>query len=485
MKVLFAVSEAHPLIKTGGLADVAGALPPALQQQGVDLRLILPAYGGVTQGLEPIVVHPALEIEVGLKRFTVRLLQTTLPGSEVPLLLVESPPLFDRPGGPYGPSPGEEWPDNALRFTLFSHVVVAVARDWCGLDWHADLVHCNDWQTGLIPGLLASQTPRLPTLLTIHNIAYQGDFSRQEFDPLGLPEEFWSPDRYEFHGRLSLLKGGILQADWINTVSPTYAEEIKTPAFGHGLDAVLRYRSDRLDGIVNGIDEQFWNPQHDPLITHHYDEETLARKGGCRDHLWHRFNLWGWDRSEPLFGFVGRLVEQKGVDLILHAIPQILAHSQAAFVILGSGEWRFEEWLRELSQRYPGRVGIWIGYEEEVAHQIEAGADLFLMPSRFEPCGLNQLYSLRYATPPIAHATGGLADTIVPYNSAEEDDRMANGFLFHAPTVEALVDTIHHARELFLHQPNRFQQLQRNGMRRDSGWSESARRYVERYRQLL
>ncbi len=485
MKVLFAVSEAYPLIKTGGLADVAGALPVALRQQGVDVRLIMPAYGGVLNTLDHIVVHHALPVKVGWLTFQVRLLEAKLPGTEVPVLLVENGPMFDRAGGPYGPTSGEAWSDNALRFTLFSHVVVAVARNWCVFDWQPDIVHCNDWQTGLVPGLLAAQDePHLPTLMTIHNIAYQGDFDKITFDSLGLPDHFWWVDGYEFHGRFSFLKGGLHYADWINTVSPTYAEEIKTTRFAHGLEGLLQQRADRLDGIVNGIDEQAWDPQSDPLIPCNYDIDHLEEKVCNRDHLGHSFDLHGWDRAEPLFGFIGRLVEQKGVDLIFEAIPQILEKSGAAFVLLGSGDWGYEQTLRELAGRYPGRVGIWIGYEEGVAHQIEAGVDYFLMPSRFEPCGLNQLYSLRYGTPPIACATGGLADTILNANEESLNRGVATGFLFHHSTVSGLVAAMDAARRLFVHQPERFAQLQINGMQRDSGWSQSAERYIDRYRML-
>jgi starch synthase len=483
MKVLYAVSEVYPLIKTGGLADVAGALPIALQQQGVDIRLIMPAYGGVVNSLEHIVVHHALEIHVGEALFTVRLLEAKLPGSEVPIWLVENSALFERHGGPYGPR-GGEWEDNPLRFTLFSHVVVAVARDWCGLQWQADLVHCNDWQSGLVPGLLAQHSPKIPTLLTIHNIAYQGVYGREVFDSLGLPQHLWSMHGYEFHGQLSFLKGGLLYADWINAVSPTYAAEIQTPAFGHGLEGVLQHRSEQLDGIVNGIDEQAWDPLTDPLIRSNYGVDSLENKAYNREHLGTRFDLQEWDRSEPLFGFIGRLVEQKGVDLILEAIPQLLSRSQAAFVLLGTGDALLEQRLQQLKADYPGRVGIWIGYEEGVAHQIEAGVDFFLMPSRFEPCGLNQLYSLRYGTPPIAHATGGLADTIIPASAENLAAGRANGFLFESATVEALSDAVRQARQLYRSDGEQLRLLQRNGMERESGWDESAGHYLRRYRQL-
>lgn len=484
MKVLYAVSEAYPLIKTGGLADVAGALPIALQQQGVDIRLIMPAYGGVTSQLDHIVVHHALEIDVGGQLFTVRLLEAKLADSEVPIWLVENGPLFERDGGPYGPQGGEDWEDNPLRFTLFAHVVVAVAQDWCGLQWRADLVHCNDWQTGLIPGLLAQHQPKIPALMTIHNMAYQGMYEQSVFDDLGLPEHLWSLHGYEFHDHFSLLKGGLLYADWINAVSPTYAEEIQTPEFGHGLEGVLQHRADQLSGIVNGIDEQAWNPQRDPLIQSNYDSSSLEGKALNRAYLGESFDLWGWDRNEPLFGFIGRLVEQKGVDLILEAIPELLSRSRAAFVLLGTGDPGLEQWLRELRERFPGRIGIWIGYEEGVAHQIEAGVDFFLMPSRFEPCGLNQLYSLRYGTPPIAHATGGLADTIIPATEENLKENRADGFLFEQQTTEALVDVIEQARRLFHHHPEQMRQLQLNGMNRDSGWIQSARQYLECYLQL-
>ncbi len=485
MKVLYAVSEVYPLIKTGGLADVAGALPIALQQQGVDIRVILPAYGGVVNQLEHIVAHPALKINVGAESFTVRLLEARLPESEVTLWLVENSRLFERHGGPYGPHAGADWEDNALRFTLFSHVVVAVAHDWCDLQWRADLVHCNDWQGGLIPGLLSQHQPRIPTLMTIHNMAYQGMYEKTVFDTLGLPDLFWSMHGYEFHGRFSFLKGGLLYADWINAVSPTYAEEIQTPAFGHGLEAVLQHRRQQLSGIVNGIDEQAWNPQRDPLIECNYDVLNLEQKQVNRLYLGEAFDLWGWDRSEPLFGFVGRLVEQKGVDLILHAIPELLSRSHAAFILLGTGDPGLEQWLRELKVQFPGRIGIWIGYEEGVAHQIEAGVDCFLMPSRFEPCGLNQLYSLRYGTPPIAHATGGLVDTIIPASEENLQHNRANGFLFTEPTTEGLVGAVEQARRLYHHNPEQFRQLQLNGMQRDSGWNQSATEYRACYQRLL
>lgn len=473
MRILFASSEAYPLVKTGGLADVSGALPGALGALGHDVRLVLPAYRAALAQVRELATRVSFELH-GRR---VDILETTLPGA-VPIktFLVNCPPLFDRPGTPYHDERGADWPDNAARFLLYNRVVAALALDRCALDWAPDIAHCNDWQTGLVPALLTLERPRPATVFTIHNIAYQGLFSRDEFIASGLPEFFWNYQALEFHSFFSFIKGGIVYADRLNTVSPNYAAEIQTERFGHGLDGLLRHRHRALGGILNGIDTDLWNPASDSHLAQPYDVQTLALKTRNKLALQAQLGL-PQDERVPLIGSIGRLVEQKGIDLLLAAFPQLLARP-AQVALLGSGQREFEQALRALAAAHPQHMSVTFGYDEALAHRIEAGADLFLMPSRFEPCGLNQLYSLRYGTVPVVHRVGGLADTVI-----EHGDN-ANGFVFETPTPTALLDAMARAFDACA-DTARWRTLQRNGMGRDHSWRASALAYQTLYEDAL
>lgn len=479
MRILFASSEAYPLIKTGGLADVSGSLPPAVAGLGHDVRLILPAYASIKrQGNWKTL--PPLELEAGPQE--VRLLYGKLPGTDLPVYLLDAPLLFGREGNPYTAPDGQGWPDNYLRFGLFGRAITALALGEAGLDWRPDLVHCSDWQTGLAPALLSQHPDRPSTVFTIHNLAYQGIFPRETFQELQLPDELWSSGGLEFYGQLSFIKGGLAYADRITTVSPTYAREILSTRFGNGLEGLLNHRADVLKGILNGIDETTWDPYHDRYIPKPYDPNDKESRRHCRADLCKSLNLKDTPDAPPLLGFIGRLVEQKGIDLILSVIEPLLSEGRIRAVILGSGEARFEQALKGLFARYPGRLAVHIGYDEALAHRIEAGADAFLMPSRFEPCGLNQMYSLRYGTPPLAHRTGGLADTIVDASPENLSAGIANGFLFDEPSETALSACLD--RLLALWDTPDWENLIRVGTQASFGWNRSAEEYSKLYKSI-
>ena len=475
-RILFVASEAHPLIKTGGLGDVAGALPAALHALGQDVRLLLPAYREALQHVDHLEVVGTLR----LGAHPVRLLSAVLPGSDVPVWLVDSPPHFDRPGNPYVDENGRDWPDNAERYAVFARAATAVALDQAGLGWQPTVVHGNDWQSGLVPALL-SQTPARPaTVFTVHNLAYQGLFPLAEYQRLDLPMALWSLDGLEFYGQASYMKAGLAYADMLSTVSPTYAGEVCTPEFGCGLDGLLRQRADRLRGILNGADYSEWDPARDPHLPHHYSATDLQGKAGNKADLQRELGL---PRAAaiPLVGFVGRLVEQKGIDLVLAMLPELL-HEHVQIIILGSGSKEFEQALTALAAQYPRCLRVQIGFSEALAHRIEAGADLFLMPSRYEPCGLNQIYSLRYGTPPLVRATGGLADTVTDVTHGID---RATGFVFDQPTSAALLDTLLRALRLYRTDPRAWRRLIRNGMTRDYSWQQSAVAYLDLYEEAL
>ncbi len=477
-KILFASSEAYPLIKTGGLGDVSGSLPVALKSLRRDVRLVLPAYREILNHKGKSATIAQFTLPLGHVKIKERL----LPGTRLKVWLVDCPSCFDRSGNPYLGENGLPWPDNAERYALFCQAVSHLALGKAGLDWQPDLVHCNDWQTGLVPAQLSLSESRPATLFTIHNLAYQGLFPETLFSTLNLPWSFWSPHALEYYGQLSFLKGGIVFADRINTVSPTYAEEIQTPQFGCGLDGLLRHRKDKLSGILNGIDKN-WNPAQDPLLTKNY---SLRKPGGKRDnkkalqrelHLPVKMNI-------PLMAFVGRLVEQKGIDILLTALPEIV-DLPAQVVFLGSGEKRYEQALRQLAKKHPEQIAVQIGFDEALAHRIEAGADIFLMPSRFEPCGLNQMYSQRYGTPPVVHRVGGLADTVTDTTPATLRDGTATGVVFDGAESTVLIEAVKRATLLYGQQKQYWQPLQRQGMRQDFSWRRSAKNYLELYRQTL
>ena len=480
MNILFASSEAHPLIKTGGLADVSGSLPHALNKAKQDVRLVIPAYPAAIGHAGKLTLIGTLTLPGA--ETPVRLLRGKLPGTRVKLYLIDAPHHFDRPGGPYSDANGKEWQDNGARFALFARAICALALNQAGLDWQPDLVHCNDWQTGLVPALLAKQPKRPATLFTIHNLAYQGLFDRKVFEALQLPADWWSLDKLEFHHQFSFMKGGLVYADWITTVSPSYAREIRTPAFGCGLAGLLSHRQESLTGILNGVDYQVWSPNKDRFLAQTYTVSTLERKLANKLALQKAFGLP--QRADlPLFGHVGRLVEQKGLDLVLKLIPKLVKRS-LQLVVLGTGQPELETALRQAARKYPEQIGVRIEYDEQLSHLLEAGSDIFLMPSRFEPCGLNQIYSLRYGTPPIVRNTGGLADTIVDTSAVTLADGSANGFSFDKINPTALLAAIDRALDCYA-DADTWHQLQTSGMAADYSWSRSAKTYMALYTKLL
>jgi len=482
-EILVASSEALPLIKTGGLADVASSLPTALRGLGHDARLIIPSYPQAAKQVREIKTLCELRVPGGIG--PVKLLGGLLPDRDLPVYLVEAPEHFCREGNPYTDVSGRDWGDNAERFTLFSYVIAYVAMGLSALNWRPRVLHCNDWQTGLAPALLHDQPERPATVFTIHNLAYQGLFDRATFDRLQLPPKLWSVSGLEFHQRMSFIKGGIVFSDRVNTVSPTYADEVKTPRHGCGLDGLLRELDGRFPGILNGIDYQVWDPQTDPTLLQNYDASTLALKVENKLELQRRFEL-PRDEQALVLGYIGRLVEQKGVDLILGMLPKLLEeHPRVQLIMQGAGARELEQGLSDSAARHSDRVGVHVGYDEARAHLIEAGADAFLMPSRFEPCGLNQMYSLRYGTVPIVRATGGLADTVTDADDSALADGRATGFLFRESTADALLNAVRRALWLARERPEQWRTLQLNGMGLDLSWQASARRYEEFYAEAL
>ena len=475
-KLLFVASEAYPLVKTGGLADVAGCLPEVLRQKGLDVRLLLPAYADLLANLASV---PEVAAELELAGETVRILQTRLPGTPLTTWLLEHPLFSGRPGNPYQDEQGDPWPDNADRFLLLSRAAALISTSDTALAWRPDILHCNDWHTGPAIALTQLSEDRPRTVFTVHNLAHMGIFDRQTFDRLQLPEHLWQEHGLEYYEQCSFIKGGLVFADHITTVSPTYAEEICHSPGGMGLEGLLSQSRDRLAGIVNGIDHNIWDPSSDPFLEHTYDAGSLEHKAGNKSQLQQTLGLA--PRGDvPLLGFVGRLVEQKGLELILPVLEQMLA-LPAQLVVLGTGESGYEQRLQEMAAAQPDSMAVVLAYNESLAHNIEAAADIFLMPSLFEPCGLNQLYSLRYGTLPVVREVGGLADTVVDVNAQTLAESTATGFVFRQPDPAALLGAVQRAAETW-HDEATWRQLQRNAMGQDFSWQHSANRYLELYR---
>ncbi|OHC61786.1 MAG: starch synthase [Rhodocyclales bacterium GWA2_65_19] len=476
MKVLFATSELSPWVKTGGLGEVAGTLPAALRALGLDVRVLVPAYPEMLRSF-PHAEEIARPHGLGGLLSTPTLRQALAPDG-TPLLLVDYPPYFNRPGNPYLGPEGRDWLDNHLRFGLLSRVAAWLGSDANTLAWQAEIIHCNDWQTGLAPAYLRYLPgPRAKSLFTLHNLAFQGLFDHASLFELGLPDGAWHLDGVEYYGFLSFLKAGLQLADAITTVSPSYAREIQTDAEGMGLAGLLRHRSERLSGILNGIDTQAWNPATDPHLFRNYSARNLDAKADNKTGLQRQLGLQ--QRTDlPLLAVVSRLTEQKGLDLLLEVAPQVLK-LPAQLAVLGTGTLALEQAWAALAQRHGGQCTVTVGFNEELAHRIEAGADIFVMPSRFEPCGLNQMYSLRYGTPPVVRATGGLADTVID----AADQKHGNGFVFGPATADALLQALQRATAAW-RDPVRWRALQKRGMARDSSWAEAARQYVALYQRL-
>jgi starch synthase len=478
LRVLFVTSEVYPLVKTGGLADVSYALPNALRQLGVDARLLLPGYPTVLEQLSLIEVHE--EIRLDPLQEPIRVLAGTLPGGITPVYVIECPSLYERDGGPYQDNAGKDWPDNALRFGMLSKVAALFGSH--SLLFKPQIVHCNDWQTGLVPAFLAfNSNSHARTVMSVHNMVFQGIFNPEVRELFGLPPESFSMFGLEYHGKVSFLKAGLYYADWITTVSPSYAKDIQTPTHGSGLDGLLTERQNQLTGILNGIDTAAWNPETDPYLSRNYHIKNLQVKVRNTQALRTKLRLPP-AKQAPLLGMITRLTEQKGIDLLLPIIPNIIK-TGVQLAVLGSGDSDLEKHLQKLATHHPTHISVTIGYDEELAHQIEAGANMFLMPSKFEPCGLNQMYSMRYGTIPIVRRTGGLADTVVDATYDNIQNKMATGFVFEEEDSDELLSCVQRALRTFRDKTT-WRMLQTNGMSRDFSWHNSAKQYVFLYHQL-
>ena len=484
MKILFLASEVDPFAKTGGLADVAGALPKALTALQHDVRIAMPLYKAVDRakfGLQDSGVK--VIVRIGSLPLEGRIWTATLPKSAITTYFIECAPLFDRDG--LYQNRGNDFPDNLTRFSFFAQ---AALRMLPSLRWQPGVVHCHDWQSALACVHLAcgplGQEPffaGMAPVFTVHNLAYQGLFPREQWPITGLPEPLFSIDGLEFYGQINCLKGGLIGARAITTVSPTYAQEIQTPEFGCGLDGLLRARRDDVAGILNGIDAEEWNPQTDPHIAARYAVDEPAGKSLCKLALQKSQGLP--ERHELLIGMIQRLAEQKGIDIFVAAMEELMA-LPVHVVILGTGDPKYHQQLEELAKKFPGRLALNLKFDNALAHQIEAGADAFLMPSRFEPCGLNQMYSMRFGTVPIVKKVGGLADTVVDLNPDTKVSHTATGFVFEEHSARALLDAVRRAVTAFRDHAL-WAQLVQTGMRQDFSWTRSARAYVEVYQRAM
>jgi starch synthase len=481
MNILFATPECAPWVKTGGLGDVSGALPPMLERLGHSVRVLMPAYGGMKVEGDVIAT---IDLPADGRWPTAQLMTVRTPA--ITLVLLSCPALYERPGSPYVTPDGRDHHDNAYRFGFLAHVAARIGMPMSPLpDWQADVVHANDWPTALAPMYLADWRTSLPkhqraaSIITIHNIAFQGIFPMHMADVLAVPWQWRGIDGVEFWGQMSMLKAALQFSDAITTVSPTYAQEIRTEHFGVGLHGVLQAQAQKLAGILNGIDTQLWNPQTDPLIERRFGPIDLPGKHSNKMALQDRCGLAVRERA-PLFGVVSRLTSQKGIDLVLGAIDRVVARG-GQLVVLGQGEPALHEALSAAAQRHPQCVSVNFGFDEQLAHRIEAGIDCFLMPSRFEPCGLNQMYSQVYGTPPIVSPVGGLKDSVI---DVDADPVGGTGFVMKSCDAAGLEDALDRAFAAWS-DPAIWERIQRNGMVRKFGWKESAAKYIEVYERAL
>jgi starch synthase len=481
MRILHVASEVAPYSKTGGLADVAAALPRAQERLGADVTVVSPKYRTVdTARLGLAKWLRTVPVWLGSERVDVGIWEGRLAGGKVRLFLVEHAPSFDR-DGLYAMPGGGDFADNARRFTLLGRAALEICAH---MNVWPDVVHGHDWQAGpaLVHARFGAGAKKIPrSVFTVHNLAYQGVFPEAVVDQLGLPRELWNPEGFEYYGQLSLLKAGIVLADRITTVSPRYAQEIQTAEQGVGLDGLLRARADRLTGILNGVDYDVWSPERDPHLARGYSHDDFSGKRACKEALQRELGL-PLRAETPLCGTVSRFAEQKGFDLIVDVLPELLKEEDVQYVVLGSGDPATEEALAGLQKKFPSRFALRTGYDDPLAHRIEAGADVYVMPSRYEPCGLNQMYSLRYGTVPVVRATGGLDDTIVDF---EPRSRSGTGFKFEPYTAEALGSCWRRALKTYRGSREAFTALARRGMTQDFSWTSSARRYVELYAKAL
>ena len=481
MKVLHVAAEVFPLVKTGGLADVLGALPQALIAQGADVRLLLPGLPAFADA----VLHQKTVFEFGplFGAARIRLRLGTMPYSHVPAYVVDAPYLYRRDGGPYQSNDGNEWGDNLQRFALLGWIGARLAAGELDSDWIPQVMHAHDWHAAMSCAYVAAHPPtRAATVYTVHNLAYQGLFPHADFRLLDLPSRFMSHTGLEFYGQLSFMKAGLKYAKRVTTVSPTYAREIATHEFGVGLDGVIRGRGSEVSGVLNGVDGDVWNPAGDTALPAHYSSAQMLGKARCKQALQRELGL-AEKADAPLFGVVSRLTSQKGLDLVLGALPGLVQRG-GQLALQGNGEPGLEAAFREAAKAQPQQVAVRIGYDEAFAHRLIAGADAILVPSRFEPCGLTQLYGLRYGTLPIVRRVGGLADTVVDATAENLRADRATGFVFDAAAVPALDAALQRAAEMFTKDRATWEKLQRRAMAQDFSWHGAAAQYLDLYRSI-
>ena len=477
MKIAFVASECVPFSKTGGLADVVGALPKVLVARGHEVTVILPRYRQTPPG-PPVLRHVSIP---GGDALHFADIQDGRTAEGVRYFFVDCPPFFDREG--LYQAAGRDYPDNAERFNLFARAALEFLRH-TGVP---DLIHCHDWQSALVPTLLKTLYARdpllgnVPVVFTVHNLGYQGLFPREAVPRLGLPWSVFTIEGLEFFGSVNFLKGGLVFADFVTTVSKKYAEEIQTKEFGHGLDGVIRHRAATVTGILNGVDYAEWSPETDKFLAAHYSAGNLEGKRACKKDLLEQFHLPAADLKKPLVGVVSRFATQKGFDLIAEVADELM-ENELKIVALGTGEPEFEKLFRRLAQRFPKKFGVRIAYDNALAHKIEGGSDIFLMPSRYEPCGLNQIYSLKYGTVPVVRATGGLDDTIEPFDPRTG---RGTGFKFTEYAGEALLECLEQALHVYERKPAAWRRLMENGMRKDFSWNASAAEYERLYERVV
>ncbi len=480
LRVLFVAPEGVPFAKTGGLADVVGTLPHALEELGVEVKVLMPYYGMVKQGKVPTtLIAEDLEVNLGPINHTFNLMAPTSPGS--PFYFVERDEFYER-SQLYG-TPRGDYFDNLERFAFSCGAVLPFCR---ALDFKPDLMHCHDWQSALAPAYLRHRwagediLAGAKTVFTIHNLAYQGLFPRDKYPLLGLDWSFYCIDGLEYYGQINLLKGGIVCADAVTTVSPRYSVEIQTPEFGYGLEGVLRSRAEHLHGILNGVDYRDWSPETDALIPATFSRDDLQGKAADKAALMEAFDLSKDLADAPIMAIISRLADQKGFDLVEQVLPQLMKQ-KLMLVILGTGEEKYHRWLEAEAPKYKGKLGVKIAFDNKLAHLIEAGADMFLMPSRYEPCGLNQIYSMKYGTIPVVRATGGLADTVTPVGHPKAP---GTGFVFDDYTPEAFLKALYTALDAYADR-DLWRRIMHNAMAQDFSWKVSAKAYLELYKSLV
>lgn len=483
MRVLHVSTEVFPLLKTGGLADVVGALPNALAKAGAEARILVPGFPSFKAGILDQQLVAELTPRFGAQ--SIKLYCGVMPDSGAYVYVIDAPELYDRPGNPYSDTDGQAYPDNFRRFALLGWVASRLAG---GLDsyWSPQVVHGHDWHAGLVPAYLKAAEQDAgyklaASVFTVHNLAYQGVFPAQIFGELGLPIHFFNVNGIEFHGQCSFLKAGLFFADKITTVSPTYANEIQGDEQGCGLNGLLHARVNDLYGILNGVDDTVWNPAIDALIPHSYDTRSLSEKAKCKADLQNEYGL-AVQNDTPLFCVVSRLTEQKGLHLVLAALPEILQRG-GQVVVLGNGDPLLERAFKDAAQAHPEALAVTIGYDEKRSHRIISGSDVIMVPSRFEPCGLTQLYGLKYGTLPLVRRVGGLADTVVDSSLENLADGLATGFVFDAFTNSGINTAVRRAFALFKRKTD-WKQVQKRAMQQNFGWDFAAEQYVNLYRQI-